>query len=558
MADKKGGAVAIFKVVLVGDAKGGKTSLLNRWAHDAFTDNYEPTVSPEFTTKEVSVDGKVVRLQVWDMGFGEPDTASQFPRYAGGASGALLIYDMSDAGSFDGVAHWKDQVCSVLGSQCAFVVVGCKADKGVDARLRQRAQEFAGSVGAEHLETSVAGDGSNGAPAFEAIARAIVSGPTPGQTNVASMETTPQLPPEPPNGRQLSRTNTPGEPPAKLCSLAVSNGLVKLVLLGEPGVGKSSLVSRLGGEDLPFEEDYTPTPGPEITTRHITVRGNKVKVQMWDASGDDLMHNSAVCVPVMQRMNAALVVYDVTMQPSFDSIDTWLRLLQSQAGSEVMVMIVGNKTDLQSRAVSAEQARQQAERLRIPYMEVSAKYDGDLAEMIDTLIARERPVPNWELVSSAGAAATPGGTTPTAAASPLSRGGAASQLSLTTPGGFSMPKMNSASGLGMDDTAGEGTLASRIVAARAAAAARQGKLESSPSSRLNETLPARSFAEPSRPPEESPGSASASLAQSLRRSEALVRQASGNSGGREDSPRGAGQPAPQAQRPIEPDRKSVV
>ena len=86
---------SLAKVVLTGDQRVGKTTQLSQWAHGEFREEYEATVSPELTTKEVTVAGKQVRLQVWDTGFGEPLTASQFPVYLKGASGALLLYDLT-------------------------------------------------------------------------------------------------------------------------------------------------------------------------------------------------------------------------------------------------------------------------------------------------------------------------------------------------------------------------------------------------------------------------------------------------------------------------------
>ncbi|CAK0822015.1 unnamed protein product, partial [Prorocentrum cordatum] len=96
-----------------------------------------------------------------------------------------------------------------------------------------------------------------------------------------------------------------------------------------------------------------------------------------------------------EGLDAALVVYDVASRASFDSVSSWMRLLQAHGGSQVSVMLVGNKADLPSRAVPPEQGRAVAQALRIPLAEVSALKDADVSALLDTLLQGHREPPCW-------------------------------------------------------------------------------------------------------------------------------------------------------------------
>lgn len=396
--------VVAYKIVLVGDAKVGKTSLLSRWASDDFIDFYEPTVSPELTTRVINVDGQNFRLQVWDAGFGETDIVAQFPYYARNAAGAFLMYDLSNSSSIDGVMHWHEQLKSIAAS-CFVVVLGCKADLPTAAGVEQQANMLCSSLDAVHAVTS-AGNGRNVAQAFELLVRGIKR-----QTQVDNGGMAPRPPPDvllPSTGEmptvQLAR---PDRQVLEDSLGALSRGpqnqkaapsrSVKLVLLGEPGVGKSCLAQRLGGDEAEaFQEDYTPTAGPEMLTRVAVINRAPVRLQIWDASGNDLMENMRICLPVLQDVDAVIVLYDISLRSTFDGINRWFRLLEAHAGSQVQVMLVGHKADRGTqRVVSAMEGRVRAKVLRVPFMEFSSRDSSGLAGLLDTLLAGDRPPPDW-------------------------------------------------------------------------------------------------------------------------------------------------------------------
>lgn len=385
------GRVLAYKVVLAGDAKVGKSSILTSWTTGTSPDYYLPTVSPELTTKDIDVKGCTVRLQVWDMGFGGPDTTAQFPRYVSGAAGAVLMYDTSDVSSVDNMKHWHQQISALAGPKCAFVVVGNKTDLPPADGVLTKARNFCDSISVEHIETC-AQTNKNAARVFETLARELNQQAIGGAGIPTDLPT--PLHARPPHSSALLKS-------------------VKLVLLGDPGVGKSSLAQRLGGSMMtPFQEDYVPTAGPEIHTRQLVIKGIPMKLQVWDASGQDLINDTKICTSVMKGMDAAVIAYDVTAQASFDSLGKWLQLVEAQAGPKIAVMIIGNKADAIGRVVPAELGHKHCEALCVPFTEFSARQNMDVTGLLGTLLEGDHPPPRW----AAAVPASPVSTVPSVTA----------------------------------------------------------------------------------------------------------------------------------------------
>lgn len=119
----------------------------------------------------------------------------------------------------------------------------------------------------------------------------------------------------------------------------------KLVLLGESAVGKSSLVLRfVKGQ---FHEYQESTIGAAFLTQTVCLDDTTVKFEIWDTAGQERYHSLA---PMYYRgAQAAIVVYDITNQESFNRAKTWVRELQRQASPNIVIALAGNKADLANK-----------------------------------------------------------------------------------------------------------------------------------------------------------------------------------------------------------------
>ncbi|KAJ3685396.1 hypothetical protein LUZ61_014560 [Rhynchospora tenuis] len=144
----------------------------------------------------------------------------------------------------------------------------------------------------------------------------------------------------------------------------------KLVLLGDVGTGKSSLVLRfVKGQFVEFQES---TIGAAFFSQTVAVNDQTVKFEIWDTAGQERYHSLA---PMYYRgAAAAIIVYDITNATTFTRAKKWVQELQSQGNSNTIMALAGNKSDLlESRQVSTEEAEKYAKENGLFFMETSAK-----------------------------------------------------------------------------------------------------------------------------------------------------------------------------------------
>eukprot|EP01065_Artemidia_motanka_P038412 TRINITY_DN47266_c0_g1_i1.p1 TRINITY_DN47266_c0_g1~~TRINITY_DN47266_c0_g1_i1.p1 ORF type:complete len:235 (+),score=92.72 TRINITY_DN47266_c0_g1_i1:60-707(+) len=150
--------------------------------------------------------------------------------------------------------------------------------------------------------------------------------------------------------------------------------LVKTVVIGECGVGKSALLLRYTEGE--WNPRYIATIGVDFAVQTLSRDGKVIKLQLWDTAGQERFH--AIATSYYRGAHAVMVVYDVTDRSSFERLPKWVGELAEHCIGDVPVMIVGNKVDqVHRREVSTEEGQDMAGRLGAMYTETSAmKADG--------------------------------------------------------------------------------------------------------------------------------------------------------------------------------------
>ncbi|MED6148471.1 hypothetical protein PIB30_053456 [Stylosanthes scabra] len=159
--------------------------------------------------------------------------------------------------------------------------------------------------------------------------------------------------------------------------------LFKIVLIGDSGVGKSNILSRFTRNEFCLESKST--IGVEFATRTLQVEGKTVKAQIWDTAGQERYR--AITSAYYRGAVGALLVYDITKRQTFDNVQRWLRELRDHADSNIVIMMAGNKNDLNHlRAVSSEDAQRLAEQEGLSFLETSALEAFNVEKAFQTIL----------------------------------------------------------------------------------------------------------------------------------------------------------------------------
>ncbi|XP_040567510.1 ras-related protein Rab-18-B [Lepeophtheirus salmonis] len=174
---------------------------------------------------------------------------------------------------------------------------------------------------------------------------------------------------------------------------------LKLLIIGESGVGKSSLLLRFT-EDA-FDPDHSATIGVDFKVKTLTVQGNRVKLAIWDTAGQERFRT---LTPSYYRGGqGAILVYDVTNRDSFSNVENWLNELDTYATNhDIVKMLVGNKCDLEEkRAISKEEGQKCARKHRMMFIESSAKTREGVQLAFEELVENIIQTPElWEASSN--------------------------------------------------------------------------------------------------------------------------------------------------------------
>ncbi|XP_042354935.1 ras-related protein Rab-6A isoform X2 [Plectropomus leopardus] len=144
----------------------------------------------------------------------------------------------------------------------------------------------------------------------------------------------------------------------------------KLVFLGEQSVGKTSLITRFMYDS--FDNTYQATIGIDFLSKTMYLEDRTIRLQLWDTAGQERFRS---LIPSYIRDSAAaVVVYDITNVNSFQQTTKWIDDVRTERGSDVIIMLVGNKTDLaDKRQITTEEGEQRAKEMNVLFIETSAK-----------------------------------------------------------------------------------------------------------------------------------------------------------------------------------------
>merc|ERR1719222_142159 len=140
----------------------------------------------------------------------------------------------------------------------------------------------------------------------------------------------------------------------------------KLVFLGEQAVGKTSVITRFMYDT--FDNNYQATIGIDFLSKTMYLEDRTVRLQLWDTAGQERFRS--LIPSYIRDSSGAIVVYDITNRASFLNTTKWIDDVRMERGSDVVIVLVGNKTDRSdARKVSTEEGESRAKESNVMFLE---------------------------------------------------------------------------------------------------------------------------------------------------------------------------------------------
>ncbi|MFW9989254.1 MAG: Rab family GTPase [Candidatus Odinarchaeota archaeon] len=166
----------VFKIVIIGDAAVGKTSLINHFVESSFSEDYKPTLGANIVRKDVNLDNTKVRLIMWDLA-GQEKYRVVRSMYFQGCEGALLVYDVTRYHTLENINNkWLRDYKKHVKKKGAFILIGNKTDLKDQVTIpTEKGKELANKIKASHFIETSAKLGENIEKAFSLLVNQILT-----------------------------------------------------------------------------------------------------------------------------------------------------------------------------------------------------------------------------------------------------------------------------------------------------------------------------------------------------------------------------------------------
>ena len=157
---------------------------------------------------------------------------------------------------------------------------------------------------------------------------------------------------------------------------------INLITLGESSVGKSSIINRY--TENVFNFSFVSTIGIEFRNKTIKINNNEVNVKIWDTAGQELYRS--IQKQYYKNNDGILLIFDVTNRQSFNLLENWINDIKNQSSNDVVVIIVGNKIDLDDRIIEDIDIKKFADKYHYTFFTTSAATGENINECFEFII----------------------------------------------------------------------------------------------------------------------------------------------------------------------------
>ena len=352
----------VIKIILLGSTEVGKTSIINRFDGDFFSEKMLSTFGSSFISKEIIINEKKIRLDVWDTA-GQEQYKALSKLFVKNSKIMILVYDITNKESFDELDYWYNFIKNELDKEVTLGLVGNKADLYEDEKVtKEMGKEQAIKWGAYFAILSAKEDKTGIDKYFMEITQKYLE----NKSNSEEFER--------PSLIKIEENNS-SEKNDDCCGggkMQIEKG-IKVAFLGANGVGKSNIIKAIRGKEIKKKYEHTKKI-QNFKYSYILKDKRKIYVNIIDTNGDDC--SDSEIKSLLEECKIFFLVFDFKNRNSFIQLDSFIKKIKSYKKENIIINILGNKTvspDGENWSVMNEEAANFAKENSCHYESISVE-----------------------------------------------------------------------------------------------------------------------------------------------------------------------------------------
>ena len=382
-----------IKLILLGESAVGKTSIINRYVEDSFSNDIISSSSMTYSRKRLIINKQNIILNIWDT-VGQEKFKSLSKLFFNDTKIVVLVYSITEKDTFIKLDYWLKTFQETIGDDVVLGVAGNKSDLFFQQTVsEEEGAKYAEKIGAIFSEIS-AKENKKGLDKFieQLVTEYIKRNPN-LITNRESIKLF-----EGDDERQLKAgccTSNKNKRVIKKYGNIVKEkkGVINVIFLGENSAGKTSIINRINNDEFNFEEKHT----EKLNKTYTKYNKGKIKLQIIINDVDNDKKKSSEFIELIKKSDIFFLVYDVKDDKSAGNIYYWIEVI-SQMKDDInkdLIYILANKNDKEDENKNfklIEKGRQIAEINNAKFKAISAKdnegIDKIIEESVDEYLAK--------------------------------------------------------------------------------------------------------------------------------------------------------------------------
>ena len=342
-----------LKLILLGESGVGKTSIISRYVNDKFDDNIASSSTMSYVGKIIEKNNKKIKLNIWDT-IGQEKFRAISKLFLNDTKIVILVYSIISAESFKNLDYWINLYKEHLEEDTILGVVANKSDLFLNQEVSdEEGMEYAKKNGAIFGLISAKQNKAALDKFIDKLVDAYLE-KNKGKTDNENVNVNVKL-----DNQKVLNKNNDGSG-GSCCSGGNSKirqkkyefikknyeGNIPSVFLGEKGVGKTSIIKRIKGEEININEEHT----EDINKIPINYINKEIKLKLIIYDVDNEKMKTKEFIEIIRNGFIFFVVYDVNNEESLDKVRFWIEVIkkckEEEKNKSFLLYVIGNKNDI--------------------------------------------------------------------------------------------------------------------------------------------------------------------------------------------------------------------